>query len=123
MEKMIKAVIMSLDTENYYSAIYLVLFLVGTCSKKQYPNIKKDKECYEKWLDNYYIPLCKNKYNNNFIPSSTIYQLRCSILHGSSTDLELKGNNKISNIIMTTTGSHFNHIYIKVILVIKVLRL
>ena len=106
MEIIIETIKKSLETENYYSGMYVILAFIGTCSRKQYPS-KKDNEAYKKWLEEYYTPLCKNKYSGNFIPPDTIYQLRCSILHESTTDLKLKGNNTISHIIVTT-GSHFN---------------
>lgn len=110
MDKIIDVIETALRNNDCYSAMYVTLALVGTCSRKQFPNEKKDWKCYQDWLDNNYKPFCQDKYCGNYIPSATIYQLRCSILHESSTELKVEGNNNnnIQHIIVTTTGSHFN---------------
>lgn len=120
MEKMVKVVETLLKEGERYSSMYMTLALIGTCSRKEHPECKEDNESYRKWLENYFNPILERKYGKS-IPPITIYKLRCSILHESSTTLDTstksdpQKTNDFARIQILETGSHFNFSTIKFI--------
>lgn len=113
MDKILKTLYDDIEKEDYYSAFYVALALVGTCSRKQFPELSGDRNKYLNWLENYYVPLYENGQNQVLITAEAFYKLRCSLLHESTSELELKNGNTISKIIIITTGSHRNCAIVK----------
>lgn len=113
MDKILNTLYNDIKNEDYYSAFYVALALVGTCSRKQYPELRRDRDKYLKWLENYYVPLYEKDQNQVLITAEAFYKFRCSLLHESTNELELKNGNIISKIIIVTTGSHRNCAIVK----------
>lgn len=108
MDRILKTLKNDIKHKDFYSAFYIALALVGTCSRKQYPEPDGDRNKYLKWLENYYVPLYEKGQNRILITAEAFYQLRCSLLHESTSELELRNGNTISKIIIITTTSHRN---------------
>ena len=109
MKRILDAIESCLKSENYYGALYVSLSLIDACAKIEYPS-KKNR--YTLWLNDHYLPLFEEDCSKPMLPSSAIYQLRCSILHESSNiinknDLH-KDKDGLHKIILTTTPSHRN---------------
>ena len=108
MDIILKTLYDDIEKEDYYSAFYVALALVGTCSRKQYPELIGDRNTYLKWLENYFVPLYEKGQNQVLITAEVFYKLRCSLLHESSSELKLENGNTISKIIINANGSHRN---------------
>ncbi len=113
MKRIVEAIKKDLESKNYYSATYVSLSLVDACAKIEYPVITNNKARYIEWLKNFFIPLHERDKDNPMLPSKDIYHFRCSILHESSTSINLNkqsdyNKKNIQNFILTTTSSHRN---------------
>lgn len=123
MEKLLKAIEDSLGQGNQLAAMYIALTLPDVCGKIMHPDCA-NKKAYVYWCDKYFAPkylttksegieflrglgiVCKKKrsrskkYTVNFLKSETLYQFRCSLLHGASQKVELnkKGKPKVGYI-------------------------
>ncbi|MFI3228047.1 MAG: hypothetical protein R3Y09_11690 [Clostridia bacterium] len=107
MQKIIQTIESAISNGDLYSPVYVVLALTDACANKQYPEYGNGK-AYCKWIEKFHTPKSKQKHSGLFIPESTMYKFRCSLLHSSSNDLEKNNKNLVSRIIVTNTDSHFN---------------
>ena len=115
MRRILNAIAKDLEICNYYSALYVGLSLIDACAKIEYKGQSTPNRCfYVDWLNKYYVPLYEINFDDQILPATAIYQLRCSVVH-ESTNLINKYNvlkhKDISNlyrIILTVTPSHRN---------------
>ncbi|MBQ8626128.1 MAG: hypothetical protein IJ419_08205 [Agathobacter sp.] len=99
LQDIINSVEKSLENENYIAALTLALTIPDKCGKIEYPDLRVG-ERYTKW----YNIWCHSPDTDTSEPQlpdadgSVIYQLRCAILHDSSTELDytkLEEKNKL----------------------------
>ena len=92
MRQFIQAIEISLNTQNWYSALALALTLPDICGKIDYPNLhRKSRLRYSKWFDMYVGEEYKMTIEGEtitFLTGNDCFALRCSYLH--------EGSNKVS---------------------------
>lgn len=98
-ERIIEDVNKALDAEAYMAALSLVLTLPDICAKAEYGDIIKNKERYVKWYDEYIgqfekTPMLPGEIEMPYLSGEVIYQLRCSVLHQGTPNVD---NRKIKN--------------------------
>lgn len=85
MEMIIRSIKSSIDTENWYAALFQTLVLPDICGKLETPKVK-GKPRYIRWFKKYveakYIGLGPDR-TKDFVrlSGSDCYALRCSLLH------------------------------------------
>lgn len=89
----------ALDAEAYMAALSLVLTLPDICAKAEYGDSLKNKERYVKWFDEnigqYEKPPVKSgETEMPYLSGEVIYQLRCSVLHQGTPNID---NSKIKD--------------------------
>jgi len=82
MEDILKSIELSLQNENWYSALVLSLVLPDICGKLQYPD-KKSQKRYSEWFDKYF-----GEEYAEYLSGNDCYALRCSYLHEGSSSIE-----------------------------------
>lgn len=85
----------SLDNDCYFAALSLALTLPDICGRAEYPNLAtKSKKRYIQWYDEYIGQYEKPPKENEddedmpYLSGEVIYQLRCSLLHQGTPDIE-----------------------------------
>ena len=67
MKNLIAAINESLESKNYYAALFMALTIPDICGKLEYPEAKTNKERYYKWVENnlfkYYRIICMSLLN------------------------------------------------------------
>lgn len=88
----------SLDNDCYFAALSLALALPDICGRAEYPELSSySKKRYIKWFDEYIgqyeIPPKQNENDEDmpYLSGEVIYQLRCSLLHQGTPNID-KGN-------------------------------
>ena len=86
----------ALDQENFYVALSLALTLPDICGSIENPGPGKSRPRYENWCKKWLEP----KYTSPawwgvpqarvFLTARDCYQLRCSLIHSGSADIEEK---------------------------------
>ena len=77
MEDIIAAIKQNLETQNYYSALFLTLVLPSICGALESENGRDNEERYKGWYDRYIT--------NSNLQREDCYGLRCSLLHQGLT--------------------------------------
>jgi hypothetical protein len=114
MKRIIEAIQKDLEINNYYSALYVGLSLIDTCSKIEFPKITSNGKRYINWLNTFFVPLYELYIAEQIFPANAIYQLRCSVLHESTNYIDQQNRIKYQDIknlyrvVITETPSHRN---------------
>lgn len=85
----------NLENKNYLSALALTLILPDICGEIEYPKIISGKKRYAKWYNKYIYqhefpkkPETQKKMKElDKFDGYAVYQLRCNLLHGGSSDI------------------------------------
>ena len=105
MRQFIQAIEISLNTQNWYSALALALTLPDICGKIDYPNLHKQTRLrYSKWFDMYVGEEYKMTIEGKTITLLTgndCYALRCSYLHEGSNKVRKTESKKNDDDIIT----------------------
>ena len=111
LQDIINSVEQSLENKNYISALALALTIPDKCGKIEYPNINGSKRRYIDWYNTWcYLP--DSDTSEPQLPDadgSMIYQLRCSVLHDNSTELDynkLEEKNKLDEFELEITDDN-----------------
>ncbi len=91
--RLIEDINKALDAEAYMAALSLVLTLPDICAKAKYDNSLKNKERYIKWFDEYIgqyekPPVKSDETKMPYLSGEVIYQLRCSVLHQGTPNID-----------------------------------
>jgi hypothetical protein len=93
MNSFLDALEMAIETENWYSALFLTLTLPDICGKIYEPNANSSKR-YINWYNNYLleeytirIEVGHIKREAPLITGKDFYALRCAVLHAGSDTL------------------------------------
>lgn len=111
MVELLDAIQFSLETNNFYGALFIALTVPDICGKLENPN-EKTQQRYIKWFDKYLA----NKYIKHvganheecvFLTGADLYALRCALLHEYSDDItNQKASEIINRFIFSSTLSH-----------------
>ncbi|RYE26846.1 MAG: hypothetical protein EOP45_03085 [Sphingobacteriaceae bacterium] len=91
MQNLINSVQLSISTQNWYAAVFVVLTLPDIAGKIEYPTQGSQKR-YAQWFEKY----CGDKYKQLiggdneevvFLSGNDCYALRCSLLHEGNTNI------------------------------------
>lgn len=103
--KIIESIRSSVESNNHFAALTSSLILIDICAKVYDPLEKENNKRYKKWIDD--ILITKINYPTDYLSSSNIWFLRCSMLHEGSTDptsntsYQKFGKNKVRDIVPT----------------------
>lgn len=85
----------SLDNDCYFAALSLALMLPDICGRAEYPDLNNNsKKRYIQWYDEnigqYEKPPKKSEDDEDmpYLSGEVIYQLRCSLLHQGTPDID-----------------------------------
>lgn len=85
----------ALDAEAYMAALSLVLTLPDICAKAEYGDSLHNKERYIKWYDENIgryekAPIEPSEAEMPYLSGEVVYQLRCSMLHQGTPNIDKK---------------------------------
>jgi len=90
----------SLDSENYFAALALILILPDLCGKAEFPEVKSSSKRYKDWYDLYIGKYEQSPSVNNsenplpYLSGEVIYSLRNHFLHQGTPNID---SSKIKN--------------------------
>jgi len=94
MKHLIDSVKLSMDTENWYSALTLCLTLPDIAGKKEYPAEQSSKIRFANWFEKYltdyryFHPVANEEII--FMSGNDCYALRCAFLHEGTFDISMQ---------------------------------
>lgn len=101
MQKIIDSVYSSLENENLYAALFVVLTLPDICSALKHGKTLGDK--YAEWFDQ---NLSQYK---GFLSGNDCYALRCALLHSGKDDISDQDKQEVlEHYVFLTKGAHCN---------------
>ena len=93
----------ALDAECYFAALSLVLTFPDICGKAKYPKEKMSSKRYKDWYDEYVgkyeqcpCEFCR-KQPMPYLSGEVVYNLRNSLLHQGTPNIDIKGIKDDSN--------------------------
>ncbi|MDP3028486.1 MAG: hypothetical protein Q8O04_03150 [Deltaproteobacteria bacterium] len=116
MERFTSAIKKSLETENWYSALYLSLTLPDICARLESDDGKTNRTKYITWFDKYLAKYYQHKIGGSkelhvFISGNDCYALRCALLHEGGTDITTQiCRETLEKFHFTVVGAHCNQI-------------
>lgn len=116
MERFISAVERSLETENWYSALYLSLTLPDICARLEADNGKTNRAKFVSWYeaymaDKYRHQIGANRKIHTFLSGNDFYALRCAMLHEGGAEItNQECRETLEKFHFTVVGAHCNQI-------------
>jgi hypothetical protein len=98
-DRYLDSIIKSLESKNWYAALFVALAIPDICGALEHPNEKSGVR-YVNWYNKYMLP----KYSSTmgrlqelhvFLSGDDCYALRCSLLHEGTGDVEKQKISKI----------------------------
>ncbi len=110
MQRFTSAIRTSIESGNWYAALFLALTMPDICSKLETPTSGSSGVRYKAWFDKF----LSGTYTRNIMGNDTIFMssgdcwaLRCSLLHEGSDDIgEQSARETLARFHFTTLGSH-----------------
>ncbi|MFA5252756.1 MAG: hypothetical protein WC454_09265, partial [Phycisphaerae bacterium] len=115
MDKLLESVSLSLESQNWYSALFMSLSIPDICAALESGDGKSSREKYIKWFDANLASIYKKKIGcpkneHVFLTGADMYAFRCSMLHQFSDDTKSqKKKDKIGKFRMTVNNGHLNY--------------
>jgi hypothetical protein len=110
MERFVSAIRNSIQSENWYAALFLALAMPDICSKLEQPESGNSGPRYRAWFETYLSPVNTRDIMGQtvvFMSAGDCWALRCSLLHEGSDDIgEQRARETVSRFRFTTLGSH-----------------
>jgi len=105
-DRYLDSIIKSLESKNWYAALFMTLVVPDICGALQHPNEKSGVR-YVNWYNKYMLPKYSSAMGPRqevhvFLSGDDCYALRCSLLHEGTGDI---GKQTISKILESV---HFN---------------
>ena len=100
MDNFIKALERSIETENWYSALFISLTIPDICGKIDEPNESSSKKRTINWFDKYLLKTYTINSRGQdvvFLNGSDFYSLRCSYLHEGRDDISEQRAREVLN--------------------------
>ena len=88
---------MAIAAKNHYAALSLALMIPDICGSLEDPGTGKSQKRYERWFSKWAEPKFTVS-GEIFLSSSDCFQLRCSLIHSGSTEINTKKRDKLDRI-------------------------
>lgn len=106
---------LALYSDNLYSALSLALTLPDICASLEDPGPGKSRGRYIRWAKQWVEPKFTGPVGVNleptvFLSAGDLYQLRCSLVHSGSAELDPNKDSVLNRFVFfdDSTGSHLN---------------
>jgi len=116
MERFTSAIRKSLESQNWYAALYMSITLPDICARLESDDGKTNADRYIGWYDKYLADRYRHEVGADrelhvFLSGADCYALRCAILHEGSTDITTQRRRDVlDRFHFTVVGSHCNQI-------------
>ncbi|WP_285435616.1 hypothetical protein [Pseudomonas sp. fls2-241-R2A-110] len=116
MQRFTDAILKSLETGNWYGALFMSLTMPDICARLASENDKTNGRKYAGWFDSNvvgkYTRLVGTKREKIvFMDGDACYALRCAMLHQGEADLSKQSvKSVVTSMHFTTTSDHCNRI-------------
>lgn len=116
MKRFTNAIRGSLDSRNWYAALYLALTIPDICSRLEAENDKSDGAKYAAWFDHYMLhkyqaAVGQNGAIHTFLTGRECYALRCASVHEGTADVTgQRWQQERERFHFTVVGSHCNQV-------------
>jgi hypothetical protein len=105
----------SIKDDNLYSALSIALMIPDICGSLEDPGPGKSKARYITWYTKWVLPkftsgIGPSRTTTVFISADDCFQLRCSLIHSGSAEIEPGKQSALDRFIFfdKTSGSHLN---------------
>jgi hypothetical protein len=116
MQRFTNAILKSVETGNWYGALFMSLTMPDICARLASENDKTNGKKYAEWFnsnvgDKYTHLIGAGKQKVVFMDGDACYALRCAMLHQGEADLSRqKVKSVVTSMHFTTTSGHCNHV-------------
>lgn len=116
MERFISAVRFSLETGNWYSALFLALTMPDICCRLASENNKTNGLKYAAWFNKFVGSKYQHVFPGGFglmvfMSGDDCYALRCAMLHGGEADVtSQRVKSLVNSFHFTTSTGHCNRV-------------
>lgn len=106
---LISSIQLSLNSRNWYSAIFLSLAVPDICSSVDSPNTHSTAKRYTQWFNSYMSDRKNcNSVDYGYLTAEDCYALRCSMYHHGVSDISMQKKKKaIEGVVFLATGEGF----------------
>ncbi|MDP2816041.1 MAG: hypothetical protein Q8O19_05120 [Rectinemataceae bacterium] len=117
MERFTSAIRKSLESQNWYAALYMSITLPDICARLESDDGKTNGDRYIRWFDKYLADNYRHEVGSDrqlhvFLSGADCYALRCAILHEGSTDITTQRRRDVlDRFHFTVVGCHCNQIH------------
>jgi hypothetical protein len=105
----------AVEQDNLYCALTLALAIPDICGSLEDPGPGKSKQRYTRWFEKWALPKFSVTHRGNtnptvFISADDCFQLRCSLIHSGSVEIEQGKGSVLDRFVFCdkTVGSHLN---------------
>jgi hypothetical protein len=88
---------MAIAAQNHYAALSLALMIPDICGSLEDPGTGKSQKRYERWFSKWAEPKFTIS-GKILLSSSDCFQLRCSLIHSGSTEIDAKKRDVLDRI-------------------------
>ncbi|SRR6266849_1921867 len=110
MQRLVTAIEQSVESQNWYAAIYVALTMPDVCAKLETPDGGRPGYRYKDWFNRYLARTYTSTIGGQevvFLSAADCWALRCSILHEGSEDItEQQARDVLRRVCFTTLGPH-----------------
>ena len=116
MKRFTNSIRLSIETKNWYSALYLALTMPDICARLESPDGKTNGPRFVSWFDrymltNYRVQIGRDPQPHTFLSGNDCYALRCAMLHEGTSDITTQRCREALGQFHFTIGSaHCNQI-------------
>jgi len=114
MERFTSAIRKSLESQNWYAALYMSMTLPDICARLESEDGKTNGDKYIKWYDKYLADKYRHEVGAErkihvFLSGPDCYALRCALLHEGSPDITTQRRRDVlEKFHFTVCSSHCN---------------
>jgi hypothetical protein len=114
MDRFTAAIRKSLESQNWYAALYMSMTLPDICARLESDDGKTNANRYMAWFekylaDNYKREIGPDRHLHVFLSGADCYALRCAILHEGITDITTQRcRDAVERFHFTVVGAHCN---------------
>lgn len=116
MQRFTDAILKSVETGNWYGALFMSLTMPDICARLASENDKTNGKKYAEWFnanvaDKYTFLIGAESEKNVFMDGDACYALRCAMLHQGEADLsKQRVKSVVTSMHFTTTSGHCNSV-------------